>query len=51
MDNSEIPITFSEIPPERQSSGLSLFSKLGDRRDSGSKYIHHNVSISKLNET
>jgi hypothetical protein len=38
MDNSDIPITISEIPPRRQSTELSLLLRSRDQSNSEGNY-------------
>lgn len=50
MDNPDSPITISEIPPTRESSGLSLFNRLGEQSTSqisGSSVKNQKSSFSK----
>jgi hypothetical protein len=51
MDNTNIPITLSEIPPRRQSSGLSFLLRSRDQSNSEGNYkkrpIYHLKSNTK----
>lgn len=51
MDLSDSPITVSEIPPTKESSGLSLFNRMGEQSSSQSKqrlYESSNLNVLTL---